>query len=77
LADPPTSAGEVGFSSQKHFIGLYILRRDAMNAHRDQHREGYHLLLQTRADRFSHGRKQAARHRGVDWTSLLEIPLSN
>jgi uncharacterized protein YdhG (YjbR/CyaY superfamily) len=25
---------EVGFSSQKHFIGLYILRTDVMNAHR-------------------------------------------
>lgn len=27
---------EVGFMSQKHFIGLYILRTDVMNAHRDQ-----------------------------------------
>ena len=27
---------EVGFASQKHFIGLYILRTDVMNAHRDQ-----------------------------------------
>ena len=26
---------EVGFASQKHFIGLYILRLDVMNAHRD------------------------------------------
>ena len=26
---------EVGFASQKHFIGLYILRTDVMNAHRD------------------------------------------
>jgi len=25
---------EVGFASQKHFIGLYILRTDVMNAHR-------------------------------------------
>jgi len=25
---------EVGFASQKHFIALYILRRDVMNAHR-------------------------------------------
>lgn len=24
---------EVGFASQKHFIGLYILRTDVMNAH--------------------------------------------
>ena len=28
-------AAEVGFASQKHFIGLYILRTDVMNAHRD------------------------------------------
>lgn len=27
---------EVGFASQKHFIGLYILRTDVMKAHRDQ-----------------------------------------
>lgn len=26
---------EVGFASQKHFIGLYILRLDVMIAHRD------------------------------------------
>ena len=26
---------EVGFASQKHFIGLYILRTDVMNAYRD------------------------------------------
>ena len=26
---------EVGFASQKHFIGLYILRTDVMEAHRD------------------------------------------
>ena len=26
---------EVGFASQKNFIGLYILRTDVMNAHRD------------------------------------------
>ncbi|HEY3473141.1 MAG TPA: DUF1801 domain-containing protein, partial [Anaerolineales bacterium] len=26
---------EVGFASQKHFIGLYILRTDVMNAHRE------------------------------------------
>jgi hypothetical protein len=25
---------EVGFASQKHFIGLYILRTDVMQAHR-------------------------------------------
>lgn len=27
---------EVGFASQKHFIGLYILRTDVMAAHTDQ-----------------------------------------
>jgi uncharacterized protein YdhG (YjbR/CyaY superfamily) len=27
---------EVGFASQKHFIGLYILRTDVMAAHRDR-----------------------------------------
>jgi len=27
---------EVGFASQKNFIGVYILRTDVMNAHRDQ-----------------------------------------
>ncbi|HUE98953.1 MAG TPA: DUF1801 domain-containing protein [Anaerolineales bacterium] len=27
---------EVGFASQKHFIGLYILRTDVMSAHKDQ-----------------------------------------
>ena len=27
---------EVGFASQKHFIGLYILRTDVMNAHKDR-----------------------------------------
>jgi hypothetical protein len=27
---------EVGFASQQHFIGLYILRTDVMNAHKDQ-----------------------------------------
>jgi uncharacterized protein YdhG (YjbR/CyaY superfamily) len=27
---------EVGFMSQKRFIGLYILRTDVMNAHRDR-----------------------------------------
>jgi uncharacterized protein YdhG (YjbR/CyaY superfamily) len=26
---------EAGFASQKNFIGLYILRTDVMNAHRD------------------------------------------
>src|SRR5215204_4166753 len=26
---------EVGFASQKNFIGLYILRTDVMNAHRE------------------------------------------
>ena len=26
---------EVGFASQKHFIGVYILRMDVMNAHQD------------------------------------------
>lgn len=26
---------EVGFMSQKHYIGLYILRTDVMNAHKD------------------------------------------
>ena len=26
---------EVGFASQKHFIGLYILKTDVMNAHRE------------------------------------------
>jgi uncharacterized protein YdhG (YjbR/CyaY superfamily) len=30
---------EVGFASQKHFIGFYILRRDVMNTHK-------HLLMQ-------------------------------
>jgi uncharacterized protein YdhG (YjbR/CyaY superfamily) len=29
---------EVGFASQKHFIGVYVLRTDVMNAHK-------HLLL--------------------------------
>ena len=28
------SVVEVGFASQKHFIALYILRTDVMNAHR-------------------------------------------
>ena len=27
---------EVGFACQKHFIGLYILRTDVLNPHRDQ-----------------------------------------
>ncbi|HLE56888.1 MAG TPA: DUF1801 domain-containing protein [Rhodothermia bacterium] len=27
---------EVGFASQKNFIGLYILRTDVMKTHRDQ-----------------------------------------
>jgi uncharacterized protein YdhG (YjbR/CyaY superfamily) len=27
---------EVGFASQKHFIGLYILRTNVMKAHKDQ-----------------------------------------
>lgn len=27
---------EVGFASQKHFIALYILRTDVVNAHADQ-----------------------------------------
>lgn len=27
---------EVGFASQKHFIGLYILRTDVMKAHADR-----------------------------------------
>ena len=27
---------EVGFASQKHFIALYILRTDVMEAHREQ-----------------------------------------
>jgi hypothetical protein len=30
---------EVGFASQKHFIGLYILRTDVMAAHREQLKE--------------------------------------
>jgi hypothetical protein len=49
---------EVGFASQKNFIGLYILRTDVMNAHRDQLKvkgvtfgpSGCHPLFQTRAD---------------------------
>lgn len=28
-------AVEVGFASQKHFIGLYFIRIDVLNAHRD------------------------------------------
>jgi uncharacterized protein YdhG (YjbR/CyaY superfamily) len=27
---------EVGFASQKYFIGLYILRTDVMKSHKDQ-----------------------------------------
>ena len=27
---------EVGFASQRNFIGVYILRTDVMNAHKDQ-----------------------------------------
>jgi uncharacterized protein YdhG (YjbR/CyaY superfamily) len=27
---------EVGFASQKNFMGLYLLRTDVMNAHKDQ-----------------------------------------
>jgi uncharacterized protein YdhG (YjbR/CyaY superfamily) len=27
---------EIAFASRKHFIGLYILRTDVMNAHREQ-----------------------------------------
>jgi uncharacterized protein YdhG (YjbR/CyaY superfamily) len=27
---------EVGFASQKHFIGLYILRTGVMNAHKEK-----------------------------------------
>jgi uncharacterized protein YdhG (YjbR/CyaY superfamily) len=27
---------EVGFNSQKHFIGLYILKTDVMKAHKDK-----------------------------------------
>lgn len=27
---------EVGFANQKHFIGLYILRTDVMDAHKDR-----------------------------------------
>ncbi|HSL46090.1 MAG TPA: DUF1801 domain-containing protein [Anaerolineales bacterium] len=30
------SAVEVGFASQKNFIGLYILRTDVMNAHKER-----------------------------------------
>ena len=37
---------EVGFASQKHFIGLYILRTNLMYAHRDQRPEGRHSLFQ-------------------------------
>jgi uncharacterized protein YdhG (YjbR/CyaY superfamily) len=37
---------EVGFASQKHFIGLYVLRTDVMNAHK-------HLL---KGQGISHGK---------------------
>ena len=43
---------EVGFASQKHFIGLYILRTDVMNAHRDQLR-GKGISLGKGAIRYS------------------------
>jgi hypothetical protein len=33
---PTNGMGKIGFASQKHFIGLYILRTDVMNAHKDQ-----------------------------------------
>jgi uncharacterized protein YdhG (YjbR/CyaY superfamily) len=29
------SIAEVGFASQKHFIALYILKKDVLDAHRD------------------------------------------
>src|ERR671912_545608 len=32
----PNGEVEVGFASQKHFIGLYILRTDVMAAHKDR-----------------------------------------
>jgi hypothetical protein len=34
-ATPATVKWRVGFASQKHFISLYILRTDVMDAHRD------------------------------------------
>lgn len=35
---------EVGFASQKHFIGLYILRTDVMAAHRGQQQRRHPLF---------------------------------
>jgi uncharacterized protein YdhG (YjbR/CyaY superfamily) len=43
---------EVGFASQKNFIGLYILRTDVMNAHRDQ-LKGKGVSVGTGAIRYS------------------------
>ena len=43
---------EVGFASQKHFIGVYILRTEVMNAHRD-HLQGKGISVGKGAIRYS------------------------
>jgi uncharacterized protein YdhG (YjbR/CyaY superfamily) len=57
---------EVGFASQKHFIGLYILRTDVMNAHRH--------LLQGKGISYGKGAIRYSRPEQIDF-SVVESML--
>ncbi len=57
---------EISFASQKHFIGLYILRTDVMDAHRD--------LLQARGVSLGKGCIRFSRPERIDF-KVVEMML--
>ena len=50
---------DVGFASQKNFIGLYILRTDVMNARKDQ--------LKVKGVSFEKGAIRYSKHERIDF----------
>lgn len=56
---------EVGFASQKHFTGLYILRTDVMNAHR-------HLLV-AKGVSFAKGAIRYSRPERIDFDVVKKM----
>ncbi len=69
---------EVGFASQKHFIGLYILRTDVMKSHLEllkikgvSRGQGMYPLFQAREDRFQSGGEHVEGYSKVHWGGLL------
>jgi uncharacterized protein YdhG (YjbR/CyaY superfamily) len=56
---------EVGFASQKHFIGLHILRTDVMNAHKH--------LLTGKGIRFGKGAIRYAKPERIDFDVVRSL----